>query len=426
MKNFLILLLVLTMQTSASASSYIDKQLKETKKNTQYNTVKTHKRNYVQTNNTVLVKAVMPNNLKDPKLIKLSDFTPVDNKDYQAKIAKDEIIYKSKIMPALRKKTNTVNIEPEAVDFYNVYRISERLIRANNLNYVNWRIAIRKSLDFNASSFQGNYIMINTSLYDSMYTNEDALAFVIAHEMSHLILGHGPRQEELNITLQQLKRNYKTCNDALAMTGIAIRMKTIYNQMKMMEFMADTEAFILLTKAGYSPTKAMEALNFMESLSYLEYHFEAHPGAARRIESARENISYTNPDWVNEGKANIYNSEVLPVKKSSDRVSIVISKSNKMDKFYEPETMEKRLTRIAYMSYLNGNMEKSAKYFDKLAKVNGSYIPYLYMSYSLENLYKQTKEKKYLKYSLKAIEKAERLNPNDENIIKQIKDLKAL
>lgn len=425
MKKILILCLVFILQNSAIAGSYIDKQLKETKKNVKYNTVKSHKRNYAKVE-LPQVNIKNTENLKDPKLIKLSDYKPVDEKLYKAKLANDELLYKNKIMPSLKKKTNTVNLEPEAVDFYNLYRISERLIRANNLGYVNWRVAVRKSQDFNASSFEGNYIMINTALYDTLYTSDDALAFVIGHEMSHLILGHGRRKEELNITLQQLKRNYKRSNDAIAMTGIAIRMRTIYNEMKMMEFMADTEALILLTRAGYSPQKALEALNFIESLSYMEYYFEEHPAAARRIESARENISYTNPDWVNEGKANIYSSEVMPVKKSSDRVSFVISRSKKMDKFYEPETMEKRLARVAYMSYLNGNMTKSVKYFDKLGKMNDSYIPYLYLSYSLENLYAQTKEKKYLKYAKKAIDKACKINPTDVNVQKQINDMKAL
>lgn len=423
MKKLIILLLLLFINSSAYAGSYIDKQLKETKKNTQYNTVKIHKRNY-QKVNIPKIKPANIKDLKDPKLIKLSDYTPVNAKDYEAKIAKDEAVYKTKIWPILNKKTNSVNIDPASVDFYNIYRISERLIRANNLQYVNWRIAIRKTQDVNASSFNGNYILINTALYDSLYTSEEALAFTLAHEMSHLILGHGLRQEYLGLELTQLHKNYKRAKTNSEKIAIYIRMRSIYNEMKMMEYMADSEALIILTRAGYSPYKALEALNFLESISMMEYYLEAHPATVKRIQSAKENIYYANPDWANEGKANIYNSEVLTVKKSSDRVSIIINKSKKLDKFYEPETITQRCTRLAYVSYLNGNMEKAVKYFDKLRKLSNDYIPYLYISYAEEYLYKQTKEKKHLKYSIKAIEKAERIKPNDENIAKQMNELK--
>lgn len=296
MKKLFILLIALSIPNCSLAYSYVDKQLKEVKKNTRYNTVKIHKRNYFQTDYSK-VNITKPKNIKDPKLIKLSDFTPVDEKAYKDKLQKDELIYKSQIMPALKKKSGYSKNEPAAVDFYNVYRISEKLIRANNLNYVNWRIAIRKSTDVNASSFNGNYITINTALYDSLYTSDDALAFVIAHEMSHLILGHQLRTQELSILLNDLYSNYKRCKkDAIASAGLLIQMRIVFNELKMMEYMADAEAMILLTKAGYTPYKAMEALNFLESISHIEYALEAHPATAKRIASANENISFANPD----------------------------------------------------------------------------------------------------------------------------------
>ena len=66
----------------------------------------------------------MIKNLKDPKLIKLSNFEPIDEKLYQKKIDSDNEIYEKEIIPALNKKTKAVNIEPLAVDFYKIYRIA--------------------------------------------------------------------------------------------------------------------------------------------------------------------------------------------------------------------------------------------------------------------------------------------------------------
>lgn len=382
-------------------------------------------------------KQVNTLNIKDPKLIKLSDFTPIDEKAYAAKLAKDETVYKKEIIPVLAKNMNSINVEPAAVDFYGVYRISERLIRANNLDYVNWRIAIRKSPDdFNAASTAANFVWINTALYDSLYTDEDALAFVLAHEMSHHILGHSQRQAELFKRLFNIynytyaSSNGETVTDATAGLLVnatrTVQLKRVYDEIKMMEFMADTEAFILLTKAGYSPYKAMNALNFLDALPNVKYLIESHPIAKERIASANENISYTNPDWINEGISNIYNSEVLPCKKSSDRVSFIISKSKTDKNFYEPENIQQRLTRYAYTSYLNANMTNAVKYFEKLTDTYDNYVYYLYLSYANEYLYNQSKKEKYLTKSRNAIEKANALKPQDENVKKQKNDIEAL
>lgn len=410
--------MILALQTGAFASSYVDKQLKEAKKNQQRNSVQIHKENYAQ-----VPQVKRAQDIKDPKLIKLSNYKPVNEKDYSAKLAKDETVYKNRIKPAIDKNLNSINIAPSSVDFYNVYRVSERIIRANNLDYVNWRIAIRKTEDVNADSSMANLVRVNTGLYDALYGDDDALAFIIAHEMAHLILNHSQRQAELEARLKKLTDYNKGVapNSDLYLAGDVvanIQAGRILSQVKMMEFMADTEALILLTKAGYSPYKAVGALNFLKALPQANVwtFYDTHPMIKDRIKSANENISYTNPDWVNEGKANIFNSDVLDCKKSSDRVSIVIMKSEKNKNFYQPEDITNRLTRIAYTSYLKGDMENAIKYFEKLNSVEESYITCLYLSYANEYLYNTTKKEKYLKEAKKYIEKASALNANDENV----------
>ena len=95
MKKFLCITVLLLLGTSVMAGSYIDKQLKETKKNQKYNTVKTQLEDtsfvdsYIQKSNI--------KDIKDPKLIKLSNIEPVDEKLYQKKIAQDEKIYEDQI-----------------------------------------------------------------------------------------------------------------------------------------------------------------------------------------------------------------------------------------------------------------------------------------------------------------------------------------
>lgn len=429
MKKILVTLLVLSIPSCVFASSYIDRQLKETRKTPKYNSVKIYKQNYLN-DEDVQIKRI--ENLKDPKLIKLSDYTPIDDKDFKTKLSKDEAVYKKQIMPVLNKNMNSINIEPAAVDFYKVYRISERLIRANNLDYVNWRVAIRKSEDINAATFSGNYIIINTALYDSVYTNDDALAFVIAHEMAHQILGHSQRQAELERKLERFynvdKQNKKNSDVSklISNTFSIVPQKIICNELQSQELMADSEALILLSKAGYSTSQAMETLNFLAALPNIKRFLSTHPVAKVRIANAKDSIAVLNPDWVYEGRENIYDSEVLPCKKSSDRVSIIISKSDKDKNFYQPEDVERRLTRIAYMNYLNGDMENAIKYFEQLAELTGDYVPFLYLSYANEYMYEKTNNQKYLKNAIDSIEQASVKNSADADVKVQLDNLKKI
>lgn len=416
MKKFLLVLILLSISTtSVYAKSYVDKQLKQMEKNVKSNSIQIHEKNYTSD----AIKIVSPTKIKDPKLIKLSDYEEISEKDYNAKLAQDEKIYKNEIVPALNKKANTVNISPLAIDFYKLYRISEKLIRANNLDYANWLISVRKTEDVNAYAAHINRVTIYTGLYDALYGDDDAMAFVIAHEMGHLILGHQEQDTGM----------IKYMNKFGRMHGIGS--KAIYKVLELKydknsrdrEYMADAEAIILLTKAGYSPQKALTALNVLDTLQEINTIYDTHPKTKERIAAYQESMALSNPDWVKIGKQNIYNSEVIPVKKSSDHVSIVLFKSEKQKDFYKVEDMQTRLTRIAYTSYLNGSYEDAVKYFEKLLQIDEKdYVPYVYLALSNWELYNSSKEIAYQNMAIKNIEKALELHSSDvvKGIYKQI------
>ena len=425
MKKVLVLLLALSIQCCAFASTHhMDRQLKELKKNKKYNTVKQLTTDYSNTTQ-------LPNfsnselKIKDPELVKLKEFKKINDKTYNAKLSKDEDIYKKTILPILNKRGNNVNIDPEPVDFYRVYRIAERIIRANNLDYANWRIAIRKTPeDYNAYASSTNLVVINTALYDTLYNNEDAFAFIIAHEMAHCIQGHTKRLYEIANKMDAINRSQRI-NDTELSSAFGSLYKSGYkikasNELKMMEYMADAEGLNLIIRAGYSPTKAMEAFNTMKTVSVDKIRLSStHPITDDRIASAKENISFASPNWIDEGKLNIYNSQVIPCKKSSDRVSIVLNKTEGKSEYYQPEDIEDKLLRLAYISYKNGKMEDAIKYFSKLTDVVDNYAYYLYISYANEYLYKTTHEKKYVQKAQKALTSAKSLAPENEHIKEQ-------
>lgn len=433
MKKFLVLLLILFTPSYSYSVSYMDRQLREVKHNAKYNTTQKQlgEVNYI----TKFSKTTDISSIKDPKLIKLIDIEPINDKDYAKKIAKDNQVYEKEIYPTIKQKTNTLNIEPRAIDFYKVYRIAERIIRANNLQYTNWRIAIKKTPeDFNAYSTAGNLIIINTALYDSLYTNEDALAYIIGHEIAHSLLGHQQRSVEMQRIFASLKSGARTRMDTRSTLQASVKLATnasaaiykthMYRDLRTMEYMADAEGLNLITKAGYSSEEAESAIRFMMSMVELnQLLFRSHPMAIDRIKAAQENAYFANPQWIEEGKYNIYNSNVLTCKKSSDNVSIVIEKDENIKRHYHPETLQEKLTRLAYVSYTKGDMNNAVKYFEKLSNVSNDYTTYLYLSYAYEYLYAQTKDKSYINKSKTAIKKAAELNKNDKYVQEQISDI---
>lgn len=429
MNKKIIILLLVFLQMPAFASSYLDKQLKEVKKNQKYGTVQKQTAKY-SVPSASINKFV---EIKDPKLIKLSDVPEVSERAYQLKLKEDEKIYNTVSKPAIDVKlTSFTTDSPVSVDFYNVYRIAERIIRANNLQYANWRIAIRKTEeDINAYSGSANFVMINTALYDSLYSNDDALALVIGHEMGHLLLGHSQRQAENQLRLTRLKEISSICRkgsvcDATVSASNLVKMKKIEAEMREMEFMADNYGAMLAYRAGFNLDNAMSVYNLLNTLEHVKTFRDTHPQPEKRIENALEARSVLPVEWVNEGKYNILNSKVLGVKKSSDRVSIVINSDVSVEQHLQTEDSIKLLTRFAYVNYRNGKMDDAIKYFKKLSELSNDYIPYLYLSYANEYLYRCTKANKYLNLSKKYLNEAKKINSSDGYVQRQAADLDAL
>lgn len=429
MKKLLLVLLILSVPIGTYAKSFLDMQIKEMEKNARYNTAqKYHGTSYEQLNSDEICNK-QARLIKDPGLYRLARYNEIPDADYKKKLAADELIYKNKMEKIfnVKNKANT-----EGVDYYRVYRICERIIRANNLDYINWRIAIRKTRSVNAASADVNYVEINTGLYDSLGDNDDALAFVLAHEIAHQILGHASRSRDLALLEKDYKIKYRSALRSSKTSGSAMiyesLLKSLYQEAKYMEYMADSEGLSLLIKAGYSPENAFEALRLIENLDgkYID-EYSSHPNGEQRVKNYKNEYLVSDPNWVFVGRENLYNSEVLRCKKSSDRVSFVISKSKNPSKLYQPETVEQKLTRMGYVAYLKGALGSSKIYFAKLAKIKKTdYVPYLYISYANEVNYKVLKDKKWLRQSNKAIKKAAKLAPDSPYVKEQMESVKKL
>lgn len=414
MKKILILCVICFMtQTASEAKDYVKHHIKEMKKSQQYSATN----NYFLPEEKTNVKQDFV--IKDPKLIKLGDYEEISSADFKSKKAKDEAEYK-KIADFLAKsKVSEYHMQAYGKDFYHVYRIAERIIRANNLDFVNWRLSIKANDDFNAYNSNVNSVTINTGAYDTFRDNDDALALLIGHELSHGLLGHQKRKAKYISKIERARRmGYYT--------GYQVALKRYKKASRDMEFTADVEGAKLALKAGYDLSKAKDLLSYLNTITDdTDEWNKTHPNTEKRIANFNENKKYFMEDeWRKQGEYNIYNSKVLKCEKSSNRNSVIVSAGKSKSKYYQPEDLEQLYLRLGYKSYVNGEFRDANKYFEDYLKINkGNYAVYLYTSYANEGLYKQTGKEKYLKNAKLYADYAKKLNPESKYVKEQILSL---
>lgn len=362
--------------------------------------------------------------LKDPKLISLQKTKSVDLKLFEQKQLKDNEEYK-KCKKGIK------------VEYYNLYVILDRILRANNLQSQNWRLALKTSLkDINASAGSANLIVVNTSLYDSLYPDESALAFIISHELAHLILKHNQISYENQCEIVTLKRRVRALRrqtQSFACTVMAMKLSSriddLYEQQRELEYNADSEAVTLMLRAGYDIEQVFSALNLLSSLPNIYTDRSTHPSIENRISNVQEDIELLDKNaLINEGKYNLYHSKVSSIKKSSDKRTVVLyNKKNSNKIVYVPLTKETKLLNKAYLYYLDKNIPMAKQYFERAYVVNSNnYITPLYLSYISEYNFYNSGDKKDLKDAKFYSKKAYKLNQNDKFVNKQRNDIKVI
>lgn len=421
MKKLLISILgLLIIQNCSFARDYTKIHAKEMKHAQKYGSTQFRTENFTPAIYTPTAKS----QYRDPYNLIIGNYEIIDEEMYKEKLAQDEEKY-AEIEQDLKRVTFTnYNAQARGGDYYRIYRIAERIIRANKLDYQVWRIGVeRNSEEINAFSVNGNYIELNTATIDSFIDNDDALAAVIGHEIAHILLGHQKREMPTRRKMAKFAQLARAGHSAAALNYAIMRRKYLIDS-KNMEYAADVEGAKLAVKAGYNIDRLGDVLYLAETIIDNNDLYNDHPAPAKRIESFNQNARYFPINaWKEWGKYNIYNTNVLKVTPSSDRRSIVISPAidrSDTTQYYHPETAEEMSLRFAYTCYLNGEFEKSLDYFEKYFSINTTNAgAYLYASYAAEELYKSTNKNSYLQKSKDFAQNAYNLNPSDEYIQEQ-------
>lgn len=387
--------------------------------------------------------------LKDPGLIKIPQIKEVDEESYNKKMASDEIEYEK--------------IKSQTGDNFEIYKILERILRANKLQYQNWRIAFYMDHeDINANAGAYNLIQISSALYDSLYPDDDAIAFVISHELAHLILNHVKATNEIRYKINQLEEKIKmnkyeirrtqdisdiqsafgndigsignllaNVSGNIAVDMLTKNLKREYGLLRQMEYAADSQALVLMTKAGYNPQSCLEVMNVLSGLGGLDKELltDTHPSDKSRTDNLNSKLYGLNKQKLQkEGRYNIYNSNVLNARATTDKKAVLIQKDINVSKTsYIPESEDSLFLVRGYINYKNKKMPQAQSNFQNAFEVNPSnYISTLYLSYINEYLYHKNNDKEYLKQAKHWINKAYKINPNEINILRQKEELSKL
>ena len=152
-----------------------------------------------------------------------------------------------------------------------------------------WHIGVIKSDAINAFAMPGGYILLSSGLLKSL-DSEDELAFVLAHELSHVARRHHYQVVQRQRLADQAAKGLQAVTQDGDTAKLAQASGQIYARGldKTAEFESDRLGVEIMTRAGYDPAAAINVLEKLQRLSgndpRTELLFSTHPSPAERLD----------------------------------------------------------------------------------------------------------------------------------------------
>lgn len=188
-------------------------------------------------------------------------------------------------------------------DANRVKNIGARIAKVANRSDFNWEFNLVQSDDVNAFCLPGGKVVVYTGIL-KITKNDDQLATVISHEISHALARHGAERMSASMVQQGLQ---VLGNVALGVTapqyqnlfnqtyGVGTQVGVMLPYGRMQESEADEIGIHLMHKAGYNIN---EAINFWQNMSAGKTQgsdfFSTHPSSTTRIQDIQKVIAKIN------------------------------------------------------------------------------------------------------------------------------------
>ena len=201
---------------------------------------------------------------------------------------------------------------------YGLYRDAEanrriqalgRLLVKNTSRGLTYHFKILNQDIVNAFAFPGGYIYLTKGIYKAMKTRE--LAFVLGHEITHVEKRHSVKEMERALMTQLgggilvglLGGDHSQRRKLSTLVGMTdFVMGNRYSQSQEKE--ADEGGMILMTRAGFDPQYAVEALQVLkqndkgqEDSQFVNSLLSSHPLTSDRIEGAQGRVEGLRQEW---------------------------------------------------------------------------------------------------------------------------------
>ncbi len=182
-----------------------------------------------------------------------------------------------------------------------------------------YRLGVQQNSEINAYATPDGQVVFYTGLLQAL-PDDNALAFVMAHEISHIELGHANKSQVAEGILGTALGILVGRQAPLVQTGAALAYKGMTSgYSRAMESEADIAAMTLMDKAGYDPVGALTTLQLFAQMEGRGGGglFSTHPGARDRMKDVSA--------WIEKNKMPLSADRVLAVPRPWPIVSQAIA-----------------------------------------------------------------------------------------------------
>lgn len=172
-----------------------------------------------------------------------------------------------------------------------IRNIGERLAERLRQKQRRFNFYILNTPEINAFALPGGFILITDLLLDFCAMDEAEIAFVLGHEMGHVVKGHALDRMVANSLIGLVSRLGPGGGMAGGLTrkALAKLLYSTYSQDQELE--ADLFGIRIIDAAGYDPEAAVSFMRRLKArrqskgASKLEKYFASHPEHAARLEN---------------------------------------------------------------------------------------------------------------------------------------------
>jgi metalloendopeptidase OMA1, mitochondrial len=206
-------------------------------------------------------------------------------------------------------KTSRLSTDPVATE--QVRRVGRRIAEATGRTDYQWEFSLIEDKQANAFCLPGGKVAVYTGILP-ITEDDDRLAAVLGHEVSHAIARHGGERVSQGLLVQvglaatqvALARNDPAAvQQVTALLGAGATVGLLLPWSRTQESEADHLGLILMAKAGYDPHAALDLWNRMAQAAKARGRppefLSTHPSEATRIAQIRnwipEALQYYHP-----------------------------------------------------------------------------------------------------------------------------------